>query len=92
MDPFNGGPSTSSNGIESRPKSIRKLWGQTDCYLDCGLFGLPQTSKPSRIHLKGYDVDKKKIGEGSYGTVCICVNKAGFRRAKSGIAFCCQPS
>mmetsp|Transcript_27553 Transcript_27553/g.64214 ORF Transcript_27553/g.64214 Transcript_27553/m.64214 type:complete len:500 (+) Transcript_27553:23-1522(+) len=23
-----------------------------------------------------YDVDKKKIGEGSYGTVCVCVNKA----------------
>merc|ERR1719436_1108439 len=43
-----------------------------------GNFILESTSKVTDV----YDIDKKKLGQGSYGSVCKCVNKvSGVARA-----------
>ena len=50
------------------------------------LFCQPESSCQGKIQ-QFYDIDKKKIGEGSYGSVCKARNKAGFKemRSKNGV-------
>ena len=46
------------------------------------LFCLPESSCQGKIQ-QFYDIDKKKIGEGSYGSVCKARNKVGFKEVRN---------